>query len=259
MGFGDDVMASGFARGMCEKGKRAAFGDGKRIVWGPWSEEVFRNNPNVARPGSEPAQDLIWVDYYKGHRKYNQLDRKKERWIWNFDFKAVPGEIFFDRDEGHILNEQFIFVEPNVPWHKSVAVNKDWGLKRYQAVVDLLKKDGHTVVQTHHGRDKLSGVKFISTPTFRSALSLMKRAKAALIPEGGLHHGAAAVGVPATVIFGGFIPPAVTGYDGHINLTGNSNGFCGNLNKCLHCRETLDKISVEEVYSSMKKLINGRA
>jgi hypothetical protein len=37
-------------------------------------------------------------------------------------------------------------------------------------------------------------------------------------PEGGLHHAAAALGVRAVVIFGGFISPATTGYELHTNL-----------------------------------------
>jgi hypothetical protein len=66
-----------------------------------------------------------------------------------------------------------------------------------------------------------------------------------------MHHGAAAVGTPAVVIFGGFIPPAVVGYDMHVNLTGGAEA-CGSLNKCLHCRAAMEKISVEEVYQAVK-------
>jgi len=260
MGFGDDVLATGFARGLHAQGKRAAFGDGKRIIWGPWSKEVFHNNPNVASPGSEGSSDLIWVDYYKGHRGYNQLDMNRQRWAWNYEFKAKPGEFFFTVEEidfvcGWPWDKEFIFIEPNVPWHKPVAVNKDWGKEKYQAVADMLLRDGHCVVQTSYGRDKLNGVRFVTTPTYRHAIAIMSRAKAALIPEGGLHHGAAAVGIPAVVIFGGFIPPAVIGYDDHINLTGDSTEACGSLRKCDHCRAALDKISVEQAYQSVKRLV----
>lgn len=256
MGFGDDLVATGLAKGLHAQGKRAAFGNGKKIIWGPWSEEIFRRNPNVAKPGSEGSADLIWFDYYKGHRKYNAHDIKKIRWVWNYDFKVTPGEIFFSAEEDafrQVAQRDFILVEPNIPWHKSVAVNKDWGLKNYQAVVDLLLRDGCVVVQTNYGRDKLKGVRFATTPTFRHALALMSRAKVVLVPEGGLHHGAAAVGVPAVVLFGGFIPPAVMGYDEHVNLTGGATGFCGSLNKCYHCSDAMKRISVEEVYQAVKK------
>jgi hypothetical protein len=254
MGFGDEVVGSGLARGMHAAGQRAAFGDGHKIIWGPWCEEVFRNNPNVARPGSEASPDLFWIRHHKGHRLYNALDKIKGRWVWNYGFKARPGEMLFDRNELSFASragQGFIYVEPNVPWHKSVAVNKDWGLKNYQAVVDRLIADGHDVVQSSYGRDKLRQVRVIKTATFRDALTVMQRARVALVPEGGMHHGAAAVGIPAVVLFGGFIPPRVVGYDAHTNLTGGAEA-CGSLNRCLHCRDALNRISVEEVYQSVK-------
>ena len=252
MGYGDDLMASGMARGLNGL-KRAAFGDGKRIIWGPWSEEIFRYNPHIAKPGSEKAADLHWINYYKGHRNYNRLNTERTRWIWNYDFSPMPGQIFFSPVEWlfakSVGNYDYILIEPNVPWHKSVAVNKDWGLAKYQAVVDRLRQAGHDVVQCDYGRDRLQGVRTVHTPTFRHALAAMARAKLAVLPEGGLHHAAAALDVRAIVLFGGFIPPQVTGYSMHVNLTGGSEEACGSLAQCAHCRAALDNISVDEVCS----------
>jgi Glycosyltransferase family 9 (heptosyltransferase) len=247
MGFGDDIMASGLARGLHQRGKRAAFGDGKRIIWGPWSEEIFKHNPKIAWPGSEGCRDLEWIDYYKGHRKYNRLDSSRARWIWNYEWKATPGEMFMPEYRRTAGN--YIYIEPNLPWQKPVAVNKDWGLAKYQAVADRLLADGHNLIQSAHGRDKLRGVKLVSTPTFRSALAILQCARVALVPEGGMHHAAAALGVPAVVIFGGFSPPAVLGYDAHENLTGGVQEACGWILKCHHCAKALARISVEEVHS----------
>jgi ADP-heptose:LPS heptosyltransferase len=254
LGFGDEILSSGLARGLFAQGKRAAFGDGRKILWGPWCAEIFRGNPNIACPGSEGAADLIWIAHYKGNRLYNKLDKTRSRWIWNYNYRARPGEMFFNKieiDRSLHVGKNFIYVEPNVPWQKSVAPNKDWGLKNYQAVVDLLIADGYDVAQSHYGRHKLKRVRFISTPWFRDALATMRLARVALVPEGGMHHGAAAVGTPAVVIFGGFIPPAVVGYDMHVNLTGGAEA-CGSLYKCVHCRAAMEKISVEEVYQAVK-------
>ena len=85
------------ARGAAARGKRIAFGDGRRIIWGPACPVIFKGNPNIAPPGSEGARDLEWVAHYKGHRLYNQLGAG--RWIWNMYFRPVPGEIFFDARE----------------------------------------------------------------------------------------------------------------------------------------------------------------
>lgn len=256
MGYGDDIMASGMAKGLYANGKRAAFGDGKRIIWGPWSEEIFHNNPNVARPGDEGAHDLCWLSYYKGNRRYNRMSEDRRRWIWNYDFKPIPGQIFFTDAEikyAAALGHGYVVIEPNVPWHKSVAVNKDWGLEKYQAITDRFLKEGYDVVQFSHGRDRLNGARAVVTPTFRHALAALSRARLAVLPEGGLHHGAAALGVRAVVIYGGFIPPQVTGYSLHVNLTGDALA-CGSLWRCLHCRAALDRISVDEVWHAGKTL-----
>lgn len=255
MGYGDDVMGSGLARGAAARGKRIAFGDGRRITWGPWSEPVFRHNPNVARPGSEGAPDLEWIAHYKGHRLYNR--QGAGRWVWSETFSPVPGEMFFEPAELEFAarhGQGFVLIEPNVPWHKSVAPNKDWGLARYQAAADRLRASGHDIVQFGHGRDRIEGARRIDAPDFRHALAVLGRARLAILPEGGLHHGAAALGVPAVVLFGGFIPPRVTGYAMHINLTGGATA-CGSLAPCRHCRDAMDAISVDDVTAAARTLL----
>src|SRR5690349_18144596 len=92
LGFGDELMGSGIARGASRRGRRVAFGDGRRIIWHRNAHEIFRDNPNVAAPGSEGAADLEWVEHYSGRRLYCRL--KAGRWEFNPDFRATPGEIF---------------------------------------------------------------------------------------------------------------------------------------------------------------------
>lgn len=250
-------MATGMARGAADRGKRIAFGDGRRIVWDKNSPEIFRKNKNIAIPGSEGDADLEWIPYYRGHRIYNRQEHG--RWIWNMDFKPIPGEMFFTREErsfAHRIRPGFVLIEPNVPWMKQVAVNKDWGSAKYQAVADQLRAAGHRVAQFSYGKVRLSGVEMIRTPDFRLAMACLSRAKLAVLPEGGLHHGAAAMDVKAVVIFGGFIPPSVTGYDSHVNLTGGAEA-CGSIQRCSHCRSALDAISVDEVMAACNKILTG--
>lgn len=256
MGYGDEIMATGLARGACERGKRIAFGDGRRIIRGPWCDQIFRFNPNVAPPGSERDPDIEWVAFYKGNRIYNRLE--KGRWIWNMAFKPIPGEIVFDDQEEEIaalLPPDVILIEPNVPQNKSVAVNKQWPLERWQRVADALLADGFNVVQLSYSgmRYRLEGVDFWTTKEFRHALIAMSRARLFIGHEGGLHHAAAAFLVPAVVIFGGFIPPQVTGYDFHINLVGDALA-CGSLFDCQHCKRALDNITVDQVIDAAKML-----
>jgi hypothetical protein len=249
MGQGDQLMATGLARGAKARGKRIAFGDGRNIIWDNNSAAIFRCNPNIARPGSERDSDIEWTRYYKGHRIYNRLGDRK--WIWNLDFHATPGEMFLDDDEkiaGLRHGSGFVLIESNVEAHKSVAPNKDWGRAKYQAVADYLMDRGVRVAQFSYakGAPPLGGVEIIRTLSFRDAIAILANAALYVGPEGGLHHAAAAVGIPGVVLFGGFIPPSVTGYETHTNLTGGAVA-CGSLLPCQHCKKAMQAISVEEV------------
>jgi len=252
MGFGDEIIGSGLARGAAEKGKRVAFGDGQKIHWSSWCPEIYYNNPNVAPPGSERDLNLIWVDHYKGRRKYNKLVDGK--WVWNYDFKPVPGQFFFDQQEINLASAYkpgFVVIEPNVPWQKEVAPNKDWGEEKYQEVARRLIAEGVKVVQFKHKNSRriIRGAQVYEIPKFRYVISVLSRAALYIGPEGGMHHAAAAVGIPAVVLFGGFIPPAVTGYDAHINLTGEEDA-CGNIKPCAHCKRAMDSIPTELVFKA---------
>jgi hypothetical protein len=249
MGLGDQLMASGMARGAHARGKKIAFGDGLRIRWDHNSHEIFKWNPNIAAPGRELDSCIEWIPYYKGHRIYNR--QEGDRWAWNLDFHATPGEVFLDdieRKNGTRYGSGFILMEPHIESWKSVAPNKDWGAQKYQQVADRLISLGHKVVQFKYPKSGplLNGAHPASTSSFRDAIAILANAALYIGPEGGLHHAAAAVSIPAVVLFGGFIPPSVTGYVTHANLTGGAEA-CGSLRPCEHCRQAMQRITVEEV------------
>lgn len=254
MGLGDNLIASGLARGAQARGKRIAFGDGQRIIWDHHSQEIFRGNPNVAVPGSERDPDIEWHPFCRGNRIYNRHDVAGNRWVWNYEFRPIPGEMFFtdaERKAGERAGRGFVLIEPNIP-DKIGARNKDWGFGRYQELADRLKQSGVRVCQFQHGKSgcALAGVDQIGTKDFRDALAVLSNAALYIGPEGGLHHGAAAVGIPAVVMFGAWIPPQVTGYDTHTNIAVGE--ACGSLSPCPHCKAAMDAITVEQVYESAK-------
>ena len=262
MGLGDNLLASGLARGAAARGKRVAFGDGKTIIWDQHSETIFRGNPNIAPPGSEADQDLEWINFYRGNRIYNRHDHANDRWEWNYKFKPAPGEIYFTGEELRFaasFPKGFVLIEPNVPEWKSVAPNKQWPVERYAQLTRRLFKKKYEIRQLIYGPGhRLIYAKTVKTKNFRQALAVMSRAALYVGPEGGLHHGAAALGIPAVVLFGGFIPPQVTGYDTHTNLTGGARA-CGSLRPCEHCRQAMDAISVDEVLQSCIRYLSPAA
>lgn len=261
MGYGDELIATGLARGAASRGKRIAFGTGQRIIMTSQSAEIFRNNPNIARPGEEGLPNIEWIHHYQGHRNYaTQVGN-----VWHFrPTKMIPGEVFFTPEEvafgASFGNQIDVILEPRVKRHGAcVGTNKQWPIYRYQKLAQLLTENGVRVAQMVPPRvvPVLRDVRTIATPSFRQGLAVLSTAKLYIGPEGGLHHGAAAVGTKAIVLFGGFPSPTSTGYDNHINLTGGAEP-CGRMSECSHCRAAMHRISVEEVLDIALKQLQGR-
>lgn len=253
MGLGDELLGSGMARGARARGKRIAFGDGRRILWHANAHQVYQGNPNVAPPGSERDRDIAWIWHYQGRRLYGTP--RPGGWEWNKGFHATPGEMFFTPQELARAAEKMptgaVLIEPHV---KASAPNKRWGWDRYREVAHRLQLDGHHVVQFNYGQRIIGGGTPVSSPDFRTSLAMLARASLYIGPEGGLHHGAAAVNTQAVVIFGGYIHPMTTGYASHVNLFG-AHEACGNTGECSHCTQAMDRITVEQVFEAAKGIL----
>ena len=268
MGIGDNILGTSLAKGARARGKRIAFGDGSRLLWDQNSEPIFRHNPNVVFPGQPlSASDVEWVHYHKGNRHYST--QQGDRWVFNYAFHATPGEFFFQPSEQTTverlgLPQGFMVVEPNVKRHVRLRgeylVNKQWPFKRYQEVVTELTSQNRRVVQFIYGDvPRLHGAWLIQTPSFRSAAAILANASLYLGSEGGLHHAAAALGIPAVVLFGGWLPPSVLGYETHINLTGGESEACGLLRPCPHCAAAMNRISVDDVLTAAQEQLRSHA
>ena len=258
MGYGDAVMATGWMRGFHASGKLAAFGDERMrtIKWTEYCQDVFKNNPNVARPGMQKQSNLIWFRHYKKNLPY-VIKYDGDRVFWNYDFKVKPGELFFAPLEKVVPpTDRFIVIEPNLAWRRLICYNKDWGENKFEQLAKALVNVGYCVVQCIHAnsRRKLPGVYHMTTSTFHQAIGIMSQASLVIAPEGANHHAAAAVGVPAIILWGGWSPSQTLGYDNHINLTGGVTA-CGNMSRCKHCQQAFDNISVEEVFQAAIKVM----
>jgi len=233
MGYGDDIMATAQARALFEEtGQKAVFGVAPDYHWSP----LFEGHPYIAQPG-EPGTPIM---NYPGRRPYFR-GLTKRKIIFEKNFRAVPG--YLELESRPCLNEPYVIVEPHVKGEFS-ADNKDWGWENWQALVNILAGKV-TVVQFEYGQSrKLDNVRVIPTPDIRDALAALKGADRFYGTDGALHHAAAAFGKPATVVWGGYSPPEVLGYDFHRNIGG---GWCGARRRCWHCRRAMRRISVEDV------------
>ncbi len=273
MGYGDALMASAQARQMLDlvPGVPVAIGDGTRLIGSP----VFDNNPRLATAEHlANGASVQWLVDYGHHRPYHQptdhSHKKDKSKPWRFTDWRVrdvgPGELYFTDAEvaeartaiKHV-EAPFIVIEPTVK--PAAPPNKSWGMDKYAAVAAILTREANGVrlVQLRGpGTDTLGLDHGIHTESFRQAAAILKGAALYIGNEGGLHHAAAALGVPAVVIFGGFTSPWNTGYADHINFYADHPlSPCGERLPCEHCRICMGSIRPDDVAEAALTLMGS--
>lgn len=233
MGLGDQLLAAGKAKlRHRETGEKIAIGDGDRVIWCP----LYDHNPYLSR---DPVDE--WVIDYPGHRGYFT---GKNPYVWNYDYRAEPAEVFLTDEELDFDYGDYVLVESNFKHGSSKA--KQWA--RWQEVVDSVD---YQFIQPSYGPGVLDGVTPRAT-TIRQAAALMKKAKAYLGPDGCLHHLAAAFQTPSVVVFGAFAPPEVTGYS-YQNIF--SAGATGEMKDSPEMRGLLEQIKPGDVARALEELL----
>lgn len=240
MGYGDDLLLTGILRKNYEEtGKKGSIS---------YDSPIFEKNPYMGN------------DYKVEFKPFPYIKKKANaKLIFNDDFKAIPGDLFLTAEDmaiGERLPQPYIVIEPNIK--KSVSAdNKDWGWSKWEKLVDSL--EGIAIVQASaDGKPRLSKnhpqVKNARTASFREACGVLACAELFVGTDGGLHHAAAALGIKAVVIWGGYSSPKHLGYDEHINLHDGS-APCGSRRDCEHCRQKMSEISVEDVKNAINRCL----
>lgn len=252
MGWGDEIIVTGQAR-LLQSNPR------EKIVvqdrHGQHREhEMWRGNPRIATR-SERLGDVKYLKNGPGHRPYI-AEKHTSHWKWK-EWECPVGEIYLTEQEQAFAAkfDPGIIIEPAIK--QKASPNKDWGRARWERLVELLRPLGLPISQIgSDGTQVVAGAKLIQTPSFRAGCAVLARARVAVLPEGGLHHAAAALGVKAVVIFGGYISPKQTGYAMHTNLfTGGEP--CGMRILCPHCARAMNDITPNAVAKEVGRLLNG--
>jgi hypothetical protein len=212
MGWGDELMVTGHVREMQRKDPRKV-----RVVYErPRWHEAWENNPRIALV--EEKGDFQVYEPRQGYLRPYMTEKTESRWHWK-PYRPPRGELYFSAEEKRFGEKHAgqIIIEPRIK--PGASPNKDWGQARWKELVRLATERGLKLAQVGpHGKYRLPGVSLIVTSTMRLAAAVLAQARAAVLPEGGLHHVCAAVGTSAVVIFGGFISPEVTGYEEQTSL-----------------------------------------
>lgn len=254
MGIGDEIMVTGQARRLQQHDRRRVkvMYDGR-----PGWHEVFAGNPRIARPGDKGSFQPL-VARQAGLRPYHSA-KAKTHWTYNLAYRPDAGELYLTPAE-RAFGDRYadrVVVEPHIK--PLASPNKQWGWGRFVELSRLLLAAGLPVAQLGApGLEALPGVERIETPDFRHAAAVIGRARVCVLPEGGSHHAAAALGAPAVVIFGGFTPVELTGYPGHRNLGASLDQACGMRVPCDHCKKWMARITPEQVADEARRLLAPR-
>lgn len=252
MGLGDELMAAGLARARRARDpqqRRVRILDrDKRPRWHP----LWERNRDLVRPGE--SGDFISIINGPGARPYI-ADKAPTRWTWK-PCDNVSARMSFSQQERLFASAQIsgpcVVIETTIK--AKASPNKQWPARQWEAFVDLARGAGLELVQLGQVDAAPWGVRYIHTPDFRSAMATLARASAYVGHEGAMHHAAAAVGVPAVVIHGGYIAPQVTGYPGQVALFKESKDWplgCGARQPCEHCRKAMAAIEPQDVLDAL--------
>ena len=252
MGHGDSIMATAQARAVSEAiGMKASFGE--------WVK-LWKHNPFIAKEKGFPVKNMT------GDRPYvlGQTDKKA---IWNPNFRAIPGDIFLDKEEILDFGKDYILIQPEVKTLFSKG-NKAW--VHWHELVEKL--EGENLIQMIPNKSEkekvLKGVNPKVTDTFRIAVGALLNAKLIITTDGGLHHAAAARiydpegnllqdGMDAVVIWTGFTHPRNLGYARHTNVRYDDSPPCGSKVPCDHCHHMAEKLTADMVYSAVREVLDG--
>lgn len=285
MGYGDEIIAS-FV--VSEVGKR--FPDKKIAIskpnsfpmlrrWDKQQSQIYQNNPYLINPaafGHIHKSDLVYYPDWRGNRprrfdksifskKIVPLNPEVFDWLdekyytdeaGHKRFKAYPGSIFFSEEENSKINHLKKKYGDHILINTlSASTNKDWGIANWSEFVKQISSR-HKMI--HPSKSKIDSLPFYETKSFRDLLMLISSVKAVVTTEGGVHHAAAALGIPAVVLFGGRMNVEMMGYQDHLNISinmGRTPCHCRSGASCEYCEKCWRNLSPLMVYESFLRLV----
>lgn len=257
MGLGDEIMAAGHAQVVYEADptRRVAICDTQGNVR---SHSVWQNNPVIAGPQYARTKEVTRIVNAVGARPYIRYPYSHDAPCRFTSWRARDhvGRVYLTRGDEtvarqHAARRPYVLIEPSLK--DSQTRNKQWGFSRYAEVVQACP-DIRFIRVTHADQRHLPGAEHIFGLQLVHMLGMVKNAAAVLVPEGGLHHAAAAFGTKAVVLFGSRVPVETLGYPDQVNL-GTDDIVCGMHHPCNHCKAVWDRVTVEDVVAALRKAL----
>lgn len=215
---------------------------------------MWEGNPRIARLDEEG--DFQAVTNGSGARPYVDYQKTTpDQFFYREDFISEPGEIYLSASERALASQTAgaIVLEPTIKVRASP--NKQWGIGKWHQLARSLKDLPLVQLGPPGTWIAARNVRHVVTLSPRQAAGALSGARAAILHEGFLHHAAAALGVRAIVIRGGFIGPRVTGYPGQVDFFDGDGLGCGMRQHCSHCRAAMEAIRPEAVAEALRAML----
>lgn len=227
---------------------------------------LWQDNPAIYVP-EQPLQPFKppYILTGKGHLPYLEYPYSEQTgWRFSKTWKASDhrARLYLTSDEfGYGTNllkalGEYVLVEPSGRDRKNR--NRCWPFPKWQSLVTLLNEmlPWPLVQLDHQAADRLAGVGLVENHDFRQACGVLSGARLFIGPEGGLAHAAAALGIPAVVLWGGCVDAIALGYPEHINLVyQHPKTPCGSLAPCAHCDEGWTALTPDHVLEAVDLMV----
>lgn len=215
-GLGDNLLLAGVLPAL-----RKQYPKKKIVVETEKWKDIFINNPYV---------DFATNKHFKTTKRHLKPKYKIFPDTKTSIFEMMGRYVNSDSicPEIYLLDNEFnrfrdILIDPYITicpaGKQSFASNrKEWGISKFQAVVDNFKDKIDFVQVGSPQTPLLKYVKDFRGLKIRESAAVVGNARLFLGLEGGLMHLAKAMSVRAVIIYGGYLNPDIIGYNDNINI-----------------------------------------
>ena len=278
MGWGDYLMTTGIVRRLKRQNPNLQI-----LVKEPFNKtkqyrDIFYKNPFIVNADT--------INEKFPHIKIPRVlaginDESKNKIIWNLERVAEVGDFYVKKEETDFAEKTIktitdlwkaknqkepkgiiflsdtakrnMMIDKKIVYYEH-AVNREWGENKWQKFIRITSADYILLKTSNTKTEQFEGLHSIVCD-FRTTFSIMKKCDFFIGNEGGLAHLWAITRKKAIVIFGHWIPPHVTGYSFHLNLSTNLKDHCGSLKKCEKCLSFFNDLDPEYIKFLLEKNI----
>ena len=270
MGWGDYIMTTGIVRRLKNENPNLQV-----LIKEPYNDtrqykDIFYKNPYITSIDSFNNK----LPYVKIPRVLAGINNEfNDRIIWKKERVAEVGDLYTKKKEEKFAEDSInaifehrknknkklprgiIFLSDtakrNIILNNKIVnyehyVNKEWGRNKWEEFIKITSKDYILVKNAISEYSTVEGIYSINCD-FRTNYAIMEKCDFYIGNEGGLSHLWAITRKRGIVFFGHWIPPHVTGYPFHLNLSKNINDHCGSLTKCETCMNFFKELEPEYV------------